>query len=635
LAVGVLALYLYGMVYSYRGWERGVCQQFSNTLAEISLSTSACATVAVLALDGVYIVVFATIAAILFWRRSNERIALLGAIALLTFGAGTPLPLLQLVNAQPSFALPVGFISALGMWLLLLFFYRFPDGRLVPRWFKWLIPVWTLTMIVLWLRSVNYSILDSATNLNIILGWYVTGLVAQIYRFQRVSTPIQRQQTKWVVFGGAITIILYTPIILVAQRVPATDTLGSLLFTAATWTLQYVSLLIVPIAIGLSILRFRLWGIDLVISRAVVLGLFTSLLAGAFFVVLLVVQQVITMVTGGQNAMVAGAAGTLAVAALFQPARMWMKKTIERRLYPSMLRRALNTSVVTAIGDLPVDNTSASLIGQQIGQYRVVKGIGRGGMADVFLGQHTSLNRSVAIKVLTVMTDDSEELQQRFEREAKVIAALHHPNIVQLLDYGKFNNNYYMIIEFIGGPDLQQYLKQQRILTIEQAKPLLQDMAAALDYAHAQGIVHRDIKPSNILLRPDDAENYQAVLSDFGLAKLLESNESFTKSGTIGTFDYIAPEQIINAREVDARADIYALGIVIYQMLTGHLPFDGKNGVADILLGHLSRPAPDPRTVAPSLPDHAAVAILRALAKDPSARPHSAAALVAEVLGAA
>lgn len=636
LAVGVLALYVYAMPYAHHVWERSICRQFSATLATFSIPVNTCATVAVLALDGLYIAVFATIAGVLLWRRANERVALIGALALLTFGAGTPFPLLQLVNEQPMFALPVGFITALGLWLLLLFFYRFPDGRLVPRWFKWLVPVWTLTIIVIWLRSMNSSILDSPLNLYLILGWYATGLAGQLYRYRRVAPPDQRQQTKWVVFGIVIALALYIPSILLVQFVRVNDSPGGLLFTFGVWALRYAALLVVPISIGLSILRFRLWGIDLVISRTVVIGLFTSLLGAAFFVVLIIVEQVITMMTGGQNAMVAGAAGTLAVAALFQPTRLWMKKTIERRLYPTLLRRALASSVVTAPINRSTDTTAVSLIGQQIGHYRVIKGIGRGGMADVFLGQHTSLNRAVAIKVLTVLTEDTEELQQRFEREATVIAGLHHPNIVQLLDYGKFANHYYMIIEYVGGPDLHHYLKQQGALRLDQAAPLLRDIAAALDYAHMQAIVHRDIKPSNILLRPETAPDgstcYRAVLSDFGLAKLLESKESFTKSGTIGTFDYIAPEQIINAREVDQRADIYALGVVIYQMLTGQLPFRGDGGVADILLGHLNRPAPDPRTWEPSIPEHVAEAILRALAKDPANRPPSADALVTEVL---
>ncbi len=277
------------------------------------------------------------------------------------------------------------------------------------------------------------------------------------------------------------------------------------------------------------------------------------------------------------------------------------------------------------------------LTGTQFGPYEVLERLGRGGMAEVYKGRHTRLNRWVAIKILPASLAADADFRARFEREAQSVASLRHPNIVQVFDFGDVSGTYYMVMEFISGKDLGQFMTDSGPISYEQARPVIRDLCEALDYAHAQGLVHRDVKPSNVLLRlTDDGRpmagvslspvigHLSAVLTDFGIAKMLGGDTGATKTGLMmGTLNYMAPEQIRSAGEVDGRADIYALGVMLYQMLTGQLPFLADNPGA-MMLAHLQQPPADPRDVTASIPNGVADAILQALEKDPNDRFKSA-----------
>ncbi len=252
-------------------------------------------------------------------------------------------------------------------------------------------------------------------------------------------------------------------------------------------------------------------------------------------------------------------------------------------------------------------------------------------MAEVYKGRHPRLDRTVAIKVLSAGLSAEADFCRRFEREAKAVAGLKHPNVVQVFDFGDVEGMYYMVMEYIAGNDLAHHIAEVAPMSLAQTRPLLQDVAGALDYAHSQDLVHRDVKPANVLLEPvttPDGSGQRAVLTDFGIAKMLTGKAKVTKTGAmLGTLAYMAPEQINASEEIDHRADIYALGAMMYQMLTGQVPFAEDNPGA-IILAHLQQPAPDPCLLIPTLPEKLARAIMRALAKEPNERHPTARALV-------
>ena len=298
-----------------------------------------------------------------------------------------------------------------------------------------------------------------------------------------------------------------------------------------------------------------------------------------------------------------------------------------------------------------ISSTTLLITGTQVGPYEVLEPIGRGGMSEVYKGRHARLDRSVAIKVLPASLAAEADFRSRFEREARAVASLRHPNIVQVFDFGDISGTYYMVMEYIAGKDLGSILRESGRLPLEQVAHLLADVSSALDYAHGLGLVHRDVKPSNVMLQPleerrapggdrtetwmrpgQEAVPFRAILTDFGIAKMLGGDTAATKTGLMmGTLNYMAPEQIRSAGEVDGRADTYALGVMAYQMLTGQLPFAADNPGA-MMLSHLQLPAPDPREVAPEIPSRVARAILRALAKDPAERFDTSSAFAAEFI---
>lgn len=231
-------------------------------------------------------------------------------------------------------------------------------------------------------------------------------------------------------------------------------------------------------------------------------------------------------------------------------------------------------------------------------------------MAEVFKAVDPKLNRPVAIKILGAALVADPDFRKRFEREAKTASALKHPNIAQVFDFGEADGTPYMVMEYIAGKDLGEYLRANGRLSLDKALPLLKGIASALDYAHEQGLVHRDIKPSNVMLA-----DTRPALTDFGIAKIIGGRTRYTQTGgVLGTLDYIAPEQIQGAQDIDGRADVYSFGVMVYQMLTGELPFKHHNAGA-LLIAHLTQPPPDAREIAPDLSEETANAVRRATAK--------------------
>ncbi len=260
--------------------------------------------------------------------------------------------------------------------------------------------------------------------------------------------------------------------------------------------------------------------------------------------------------------------------------------------------------------------------GQRIGAYEVEEEIGRGGMAIVYKARHVSLGRYVALKILLPHLATDTEIVHRFLQEARAAAALRHPNIVTVYDVGQSDGFYYIAMEYIEGQSLQTLIQRRGRLPPQEVVSILKQVAAALDEAHRQGIVHRDVKPSNVLI---EARTGRGVLTDFGVARVMHGGPRLTQTGAfIGTLHYASPEQL-QGKEVDHRADLYALGVMTFEMLTGHVPFSGDAGA--VVAGHLQRPPPSVRQYVPSLPTSVDEALAPALAKDPARRYRSATAL--------
>ena len=268
----------------------------------------------------------------------------------------------------------------------------------------------------------------------------------------------------------------------------------------------------------------------------------------------------------------------------------------------------------------------ASLIGKEIGKYRITERLGQGGMAEVYAGVHTHLDRKVAVKVLHSYLLEGGDFVARFKREAKAVANLRHPNIVQVYDFDIQDDLIFMVMEYVDGVNLHTKLvemgnKGERI-PIKLIGSIINDIASALDYAHTKGMLHRDIKPSNIMIDQDN----KAYLTDFGIAKLL-TDQKFTATGTlVGTPAYMSPEQG-RGDDLTEESDIYSLGVVAFEMLTGQVPYDAKTPIG-IVHKQINDPVPTISELVDGVPGSAQEVIDRALAKSPGGRYSSAVELV-------
>lgn len=277
--------------------------------------------------------------------------------------------------------------------------------------------------------------------------------------------------------------------------------------------------------------------------------------------------------------------------------------------------------------------SDSSLLNSKIGRYEIQQRVGRGGMAQVFKAFDTNLDRIVAVKVLHEYLSDDPTFKERFEREAKFVASFNHPNIVQIYDFDSVERNgermYYMVMPYIPGKTLREVLSDLRqrdqTLSTTQIEQITLSIANALDYAHKRGMIHRDVKPANILFDEHD----QAVLTDFGIARMAASSGLTVEGVTVGTPAYMSPEQV--AGEIlDARSDIYALGIILYEMIAGQLPFE-DDGSVSVLLKHLNEPVPSLSKFI-HLPNPGLDAVIfKALTKLPQDRYQTAAEFAADL----
>ncbi len=628
--------------------------------------------------------------ALIYGKRRDSLVAFLASLFLVVVAASTPKNIEALATAAPQW-LPLqrGF-GALASSLVVALFFLLPNGRPSPRWTGWLVRGWAFVRLATALTLGTQPGLDQAVlgvEVLLILG----GLGAQVHRYLRVSTPIERQQTKWIVVVFVLQVMVYAAITVGLLLTPGRSQPGlqRMLVDFGSYHLYVLSFLAVPASFAFAILRHRLWDIDVIINRSLVYGGLTVLLLLTLGTSVLVLQRVALLLTDSQQMPVVMGLSMLGVGALFGPARRGLRRVVDRRLYgigidysriaKGMRRQASpgasTPAAITARGSTDLELLARELParphcgvlartpapeGEKLGllttlsaqaealmrrsrpgssaewvAYTDLQLIGKGGMADVYRAHHPILDQLVAIKILSPQRARAGSLRiERFEREGRIVSRLDHPNIVQVHDHGSMaGDSFYIVMEYVDGLDLQQYLQQQGHMRLAHAVPILGQVAAALDHAHGEGIVHRDIKPSNVMLQPirpgPPRPPFRAVLTDFGIAKAAATTR-LTSDNLMGTLYYIAPEQIRDAAVVDARADIYAFGVLAFELITGRLPFEQSTPVA-LMLAHLQRPPPDPRRLVPDLPETVACAILEALAKDPAQRPPTATALVAKL----
>ncbi|MBI4769425.1 MAG: protein kinase [Chloroflexi bacterium] len=262
------------------------------------------------------------------------------------------------------------------------------------------------------------------------------------------------------------------------------------------------------------------------------------------------------------------------------------------------------------------------LTGRTLGKYHLIEKIGQGGMAQVYKAYQPDLDRYVAAKVLLPHLTGDPEFAARFQREARAVAALEHPNIIHLYDFDSDGAVAFLVMEYLPGSNLKARLHEldcrNERMDLAEVCRLVGALAAALDHAHREGVVHRDIKPSNVLLAADG----RPVLTDFGIALMVDATAITASGGMPGTPAYMSPEQG-KGEPGNARSDIYALGVLLYRLCTGRLPFDADTPYA-IILKHINAPLPSPRTVRPDLPEALERVILKAMAKRPTDRFQSA-----------
>ncbi|WP_051564216.1 protein kinase domain-containing protein [Companilactobacillus paralimentarius] len=254
------------------------------------------------------------------------------------------------------------------------------------------------------------------------------------------------------------------------------------------------------------------------------------------------------------------------------------------------------------------------------GRYEILGTLGEGGMANVYLANDTLLNRKVAVKALRYDLQDDESVKRRFAREAKATSGLSNPNIVNVLDVGNDKGVQYIVIEYVDGPNLKKYIRTHFPIPYHEVVDIMKQICMAVSDAHEHGIIHRDLKPENILV-DESKDPIQVKVSDFGIALALSERSITRTNSLLGSVHYMSPEQI-KGRSATVLSDIYALGIILFELLTKHVPFTGDTAVT-VALKHSKEDMPDLRKIDPNIPQPLENAVLKATAKDPDQRYQS------------
>lgn len=563
------------------------------------------------------LIVYVALGLLILWQQSANLLGLSVSLALVVIPFSIVAGTADWAEIRSYLFLPGLVAALLGNIIELSFLYLIPNGRFSPKWAYIPLTIGVLAISILTLH-INDVISLSEVVISILslitISIVVMSIGMQFYRYARVSNPIERQQTKWIVFGTAVffvSIVVWSIIFSGAVAIPA-GAIRLLVNVLGSYALACL-LIVLPVALTIAMLRYNLWNIDIAINRSLVGVIVTVVLAFVFFVSVVVVQTVVN----ANNPLIGFAVSAIGPLVLFNPTRKRVRHFIDRRVYGF----AFDLNELNAVQRQQHITNPGALSGITLGDYSVLDVIGKGGMGEVYKGHGGG--QTVAIKTMLPEIAADSTMRVRFMREAEIGQILDHPGIAKVYTSGDHHGTPYLVMEYIDGDDISLQLKRGKKYDTETATTIMAQVCEALDMAHARGYVHRDIKPSNIMLR----ENGAAVLMDFGVTKVGDTSLGLTGTGMVGTITYMAPEQIKAAKDVDHHADIYALGVMLYEMLTGQQPFTG--GPAQVLFAHIQQPAPDPRKVDDTMPDAIADSILKALEKEPEDRFQSAGAFAA------
>ncbi len=568
------------------------------------------------------VTVYTGVGVLIFRRRSDDRMGLLVSLMLpllgfqLTYSIETLQALdagFQWVSMPLTLAMLVTTYSAL---------YLLPNGRFDPRWAKWLL---VLSLAIELPRGVLSNLVLTGVDLGYILILALMassiGLGLQVRRYRRLP-QIERQQMKWLIFAG---VLLVGGLALSAvQRVVIPSLTGTAFVVGGLLALlsQFVLYMGLPIAFTFSLLRYRLWDADLVINRALVYTVSAGMLGvvglGGFFVF----SALLTGLVGSESGWPTVLAGMLMLL-VSVPLRRWVGGLIDQYVYG--LRVGLHEADKHISSHVPPPVNPAlpgRYSGQRVGQYQIGQLLGRGAMSEVYSAQDSLSGKTVAMKLLRPELSVQQVPRMRFQREADALRRIVHPNVVSLVASGMAEGQYYLAMELLNHRTLADRMGQLIPILYADALRIIRDVAQALDAVHGAGFVHRDVKPANVLLRQTD-DGVHAVLTDFGVVKSAGDEVVVTGGGDfVGTLNYVAPEQIRTTKDIDHRADIYALGVIAYQLLAGRHPFDAS--AAAMVFAHLNQPPTDPRVYNSGLSALQAFALVKALSKRPEDRYDSA-----------
>ncbi len=574
---------------------------------------------------------FSVISVVLIINRSDDWFAIFTSLFLFVFGARIT-NLVNVIASTPGYEMQGGVILAMGDISVVLFSMLFPTGKFAPRWMKFLVPILVLTMLGLYVSPASpiywMKMTERGVYFAIAITWYLIGIGSSIVRYKWYATLAQKQQIRWIFIGTMGPFFWFIIFQVLVELVPALSQPGVVQTSveAISRLAGIFMFLMLPMFITISIVRTRMFDIDLLINRSLVYGILTIGLGLTFVLVFIIASAIFRSMQSSDQFFFIAVIFSVLAGATFQPLRKRLQRFVDKFFY--QIQIDYQKTPVELRADADTHST-----GITISSYQNLKLIGHGGMAEVYRATDSTGRGNVAVKILRAALAGDEQFQKRFMREAEIVSRLEHSNIVKVMDFGMEKNSYYIVMELLSGPDLSTLLKQEKRIPLSNTIGLLRGIADALDYAHQKGLVHRDIKPSNIMLDSSTIPS-RSVLTDFGIAKMVDAHTRITNTaGMLGTFDYMAPEQIQASASVDGRADIYALGVMTYQMLTGRLPFERPDTGA-ILLAHLNAPPPDIRETVPDLPRSTAHAIQKALAKELNDRFSTAKDFIAALNGA-